>query len=102
MGDDEIKERFEATADLIQKIASAGEERHNREMAKLGAMIIQVHAQLRRAVRLSVEEARRERVRRREADERLDGSMRELAAAQLETERKLQAFLEGLRSGNGR
>jgi hypothetical protein len=96
MEDDEIKQRFEATADLIREVAVAAGQRHDREMGE-------IRAQLRRAVRLSVEEARRERVRRQQGDERLDGCITRLAAAQLETEHKLQSLIETLRpGGNGR
>ena len=45
---------------------------------------------LRRAVRLSVQEARAERKKRREADERLDLKMDQLASSQLLTEEKFQ------------
>jgi len=92
---DELKRRFEAKADLIREMAVAAEERHDREMGE-------IRAGLRRAVRLSVEEARRERVRRQEGDERLDGHITKLAAAQLETEHKLQSLIDALRpGGNG-
>jgi hypothetical protein len=64
---------------------------------------------LSRAIRLAVEEARRERARRRELDERVDRSRSEmeeaiarLAAAQLVTEEKLQRFLEGRTGTNGK
>jgi len=92
VSEDELKRRFEATADLIREIALAAEERHDREMGE-------IRAQLGRAVRLSVEEARRERVRRQEGDERLDGYITKLAAAQLETEHTLQSLIDALRSG---
>jgi len=92
VSEDELKRRLEATADLIREIALAAEERHDREMGE-------IRAQLGRAVRLSVEEARRERVRRQEGDERLDGYITKLAAAQLETEQKLQSLIDALRSG---
>src|SRR4051794_6511476 len=54
------------------------EERHTLEMA-------QIRQELRRGIRLSVEEARRERVRRKE-----------LAAAQALTEQKLQQLIDSL------
>jgi hypothetical protein len=95
VSDDDIKRRFEATADLIREMAVAAEERHDKEMGE-------IRAELRRAVRLSVEEARRERVRRQEADERLDGYITKLAAAQLETDHSLQLLIHALRpGGNG-
>src|SRR5437763_13676617 len=54
------------------------DERHALEMA-------QIRQELRRGIRLSVEEARRERVRRQE-----------LAAAQALTEQKLQQLIDSL------
>ena len=52
--------------------------------------IAQINEILRRAVRLAVQEARAERKRRREADERLDRKMDQLASSQLLTEEKLR------------
>ena len=73
----------------------AAENRHDREVAE-------IRAELRRGVRLSIEDARRERVRRQEADERLDGYITKLAAAQLETDHSLQSLIDALRpGGNG-
>jgi hypothetical protein len=62
------------------------EERHDKEMAE-------IRAELRRAVRLSIEEQRRERVRRQELTKKLS----ELAVAQALTEQELKAFIESLR-----
>jgi hypothetical protein len=59
------------------------EETHNREMG-------QIRAELRRGVRLAVEEARAERKRRKEEAERL-------AAAQALTEQKLQQLIDSLK-----
>ena len=73
----------------------AAENRHDKQMAE-------IRAELRRGVRFSVEDARRERVRRQEADERLDGYTTKLAAAQLETDHSLQSLIHALRpGGNG-
>ena len=64
---------------------------------------------LTRAVRLAVEEARRERARRRDLEERTERARQEmeqaitrLAAAQLVTEEKLQRFLEWRSGSNGK
>lgn len=68
---------------------------------------------LSRAIRLAVEEARRERARRRELEERTEKAHREmeerieqyitrLSAAQLVTEEKLQRFLEWRSGQNGK
>ena len=77
--------------------AAANTKRHDREIAE-------IRATLRRAIRLSVEEQRRERVRRQE----LDGKITQLASAQLlneEATRNLQAamerFLDRWRDGGG-
>jgi hypothetical protein len=65
------------------------------------------------AVRLAIREARNERLKRREMDARFtaaqsasyekqsafDEKMTQLAAAQLVTEEKLQAFIEAMRQG---
>jgi hypothetical protein len=58
---------------------------------------------LRRAIRLSVEEQRRERERRRQMAAEIQEQMRELREAQKVTETKLQAFIDSMRQGgNGR
>jgi negative regulator of replication initiation len=59
------------------------EETHNREIG-------QIRAELRRGVRLAVQESRAERKRRKEEDERL-------AAAQALTEKRLQQLIDSLR-----
>src|SRR5438046_2677334 len=76
----------------------------NREMSV-------IQCQLRRAIALSVCEARAERAKRRELDEKIsqiaaaqqaaDEKITQLAAAQLVTEEKLQRFLNS-RGGNGK
>jgi hypothetical protein len=69
------------------------------EQGKLtDARLDRISERLDRAVRLSVREARSERNKRRELDEK----MTQLAAAQLITEEKLQGLIEALkRGGNG-
>jgi len=69
-------------------------ERHDREMAEFRHEMAGLRAELRRAVRLSVEEARRERERRHEMSADLKQSITELAAMQKTTEEKLQRFLD--------
>jgi hypothetical protein len=66
-----------------QAQAEAHFARHDRQIAQINTI-------LRRAVRLAVQEARGERKRRREADERLDLKMDQLASSQLLTEEKLR------------
>lgn len=77
--------------------------RHDGDIAKINEI-------LRRAVRLAVQEERAERKRRREADERLDLKMDQLASSQLLTEEKLRMlgdkidkFVDDMRhpGGNG-
>ncbi len=102
MSDDQIIRRFEAVAELIREVALAGEERHDREMAEIREEIRKGREELRRAIRLGIEEARAERRRRREGDDRLDSAISKLAAAQLVTEEKLQRFIDSMRrGGNG-
>src|SRR5580658_127920 len=72
--------------------------------------IAETNTILRRAIRLAVQEARTERKRRREADERLDLKMDQIASAQLLNEEmvrnlgaKMDRFVEDMRhpGGNG-
>jgi hypothetical protein len=82
------------------------EKRHDREMEDIRREGRAFRADLRRAVALGVREARHERKRRQELDERIT----QLAAAQLVTEEKVQnlstsvdAFINSMRSGgNGK
>jgi two-component sensor histidine kinase len=59
-------------------------------LAKHDGDIVKINEILRRAVRLAVQEARAERKRRREADERIDLKMDQIASAHLLSEEKLQ------------
>jgi len=77
--------------------------RHDGDIAKINEI-------LRRAVRLAVQEARAERKRRGEADQRLDLKTDQLASSQLLTEERLRMlgdkidrFLDDMRrpGGNG-
>jgi len=112
---DRLVERHEALTQNVELLEerqiaaeerqAAAEERHNREMGEIRGV-------LRHAVALSVREARNERKRRRELDEKIT----QLAASQLVTEEQLRelketvrqlsvtwdAFIESLRrGGNG-
>jgi hypothetical protein len=62
--------------------------------ARNEAEIAHTNLILRRAVKLAVQEARAERRKRREADERLDVKMDQLASSQLLTEEKLRLLGE--------
>ena len=88
-------DRFDASMDRAKERADLADKRADRTDARLD-----------RAIRLVVREARNERVKRRELDEKLT----QLAAAQVVTEEKMQtlqasvqAFIDSMRSGgNGR
>ncbi|MGA2594278.1 MAG: hypothetical protein ABSH32_30635 [Bryobacteraceae bacterium] len=83
----------------------AAEERHEREMADIRREAVTMRTDLRRAFAMGVREARTERSRRRELDEKIG----QVAAAQLITEEKVQAlsgkmdaFIDSMRrGGNG-
>jgi uncharacterized membrane-anchored protein YjiN (DUF445 family) len=81
---------------------SAAEERHDREMEDIRREGRAFRSDLRRAFAMGVREARNERKRRQELDEKIT----QLAAAQLVTEEKLQnlsgtvnAFINSMRNG---
>jgi uncharacterized membrane-anchored protein YjiN (DUF445 family) len=111
-----IDERLEALAHSLELLAhlhtdaeerqAAAEERHDREMEDIRREGRAMRSDLRRAFAMGVREARNERKRRQELDEKI----MQLAAVQLITEEKLQdlshtvnAFIDSLRSGgNGR
>jgi len=71
-------------------------EQHGQMMADHDREIAEIRQGLGRAVKLSVQNARSERKRREELDQKVT----QLAAAQLVTEELLQAFLR--RGGNGK
>jgi membrane protein involved in colicin uptake len=87
-------------ADAAKHEAAAA--KHEADAAKHRAEMDEIRGILRRAIRLSVQEARNERRKRREGDESLRQTMDELAAAQKATEQSLRAFIDSLRrGGNG-
>ncbi len=78
-------------------------------LAAMAEQHLKLRQDLNRAVRLGIQEARAERRRRREMDERLDAKIAvldekitQLAAAQLVTEEKLQRLIDFQQGGNGR
>ena len=75
------------------------EERSDRAHAQHGIEMAEIRSELRRAVRLSIQESRNERKRRQEMGQEFDNKITQLAAAQLENEELLKAFLK--RGGNG-
>jgi uncharacterized protein YqfA (UPF0365 family) len=87
--------RFDAQMEQIGAKLDASSERAEREIA-------QIRAELRRAVRLSIQEARTERKRRKEEDAKLAAADAKLAAGQEALQRSLQAFIDSLKqSRNG-
>jgi hypothetical protein len=83
--------------DLLVDQQIGMEERHDREIADIRAVAASTRLELRCGIRLSVEEQRRECVRR----QALDDGITKLAAAQVVTEEKLQKLIDSLRkNGN--
>jgi hypothetical protein len=103
--------RFDARAEEQQARADAQQARFDAQMASITAKQDRVsdlqgktEAALRRAIRLSVVEHRRERVRRREADLKLaeadatlSQKIAELTTEQALTQRSLRAFIDSLK-----
>jgi hypothetical protein len=74
-------------------------EQHDRMHADNARDIAEMNKTLRRAIRLGVEDARRQRKRNLEFDQK----MTQIAAAQVVTEEKLQGLIDALRGGgNGK
>jgi len=73
-------------------------ERHEQWLEQHERTMRRIDERLDRAVRFCVREARSERIRRRELDEKIT----QLAAAQLVTEEKLQGLIEALKGGGNR
>jgi hypothetical protein len=104
-----LEQQAQAAAIRIQHEADIA--RIDLELRRVDLELQRVDLRLRRGIRLAVQEARNERKRRREADERLALTMDRLASSQLVTEEKLRAlgdkidkFVDGLQhpGGNGR
>jgi len=99
-----IDERLEKLTERHEALTQSV-ELHEREMAEIRREGALMRTDLRRAFAMGVREARNERRRRRELDEKIG----QLAAAQLITEEKLQglygkmdAFIDSMRrGGNG-
>lgn len=102
----------EKTIEFILQMQAQAEVEHaqfrerqakfDEQLQKIAFDGARTEATLRRAIRLGVQEARRERQRRQELDQRFNDQMAQLAAAQRVTEQKLQGLIESLnRRGNG-
>ena len=98
-GQPSFEEKIQAIRETLELVASMHLEAEKRH-AKAEQEIAEIRATLRRAIRLAVQEARAERKRRKEADDRLSEEMTKLAAAQRMTEEALRRFIE--RGTNGR
>src|SRR5262249_30043441 len=93
-----------------QAAAAVWQAKTEENMAEFSDGLKRLDRRLTRAVRLAVREARAERARRRELDDRLTASraafqeeFTKLAAAQRATEESLRAFIDSMRrGGNGR
>jgi len=69
-------------------------DRIERDLESVARDRAKTERTLRRAIALGVQEARRQRARSRELDEKFDRKMDQLASAQLLTEEKLRAFID--------
>jgi hypothetical protein len=83
---------------------AASQERHDREIGEIRQIIAatqeigrQTREELRRAVRLSVQEARAERKRRKEEDAKLAAADEKLAASQEDLRQTLKAFIDSMK-----
>jgi hypothetical protein len=88
--DEGIARHDEAIARHDEAIA-----RHDREIAEIRESQAKTENALRQAIRLSVQDARRQRTRNREFAE----GMAELRTAHAATEASLKAFIDGMRGG---
>jgi hypothetical protein len=102
---------LERAMDFLLEQQASSQARFDAQMSTISTKLDQVadqqtktEAALRRAIRLSVVEHRRERVRRREADLKLaeadatlNQKMAELSAESALTQRSLRAFLDSLK-----
>jgi hypothetical protein len=102
---------LERAMDFLLEQQASSQARFDAQMSTISTKLDQVadqqtktEAALRRAIRLSVVEHRRERVRRREADLKLaeadatlNQRMAELSAESALTQRSLRAFMDSLK-----
>jgi hypothetical protein len=95
-------EERQAEAEERQAKAEERQAKAEERQAKAEEHQERMDRRLSRAIRLAVAEARRERARRRELEDRIEIAITRLAAAQLVTEEKLQRFLEWRSGTNGK
>jgi hypothetical protein len=86
----ECQASTEARLQELAETSAANAARHDRQIAQINNI-------LRRAIRASVEEHRRERVRRQEMDKRFDEKITQLASAQLLNEGETQKLKAEIR-----
>src|SRR5262249_9809328 len=86
----QAEERMDKAEALHAREIHEARESHTRD-------IQEIRAELRRGIRMSIEEHRSERVRRQD----LDNKITQLAAAQLVTEEKRQRLIDALRPSAG-
>jgi len=82
-------QQFMSEPDLTSRV-----DRIERDLESVARDRAKTERTLRRAIALGVQEARRQRARSRELDEKFDRKMDQLASAQLLTEEKLRAFID--------
>jgi len=90
-----IDERLEAFTQTVELMAATQSEDHDRweeHAARHNRQMADIDRRLSRAIRNGIEEARRERQRRRETTSELDTKITQLAAAQLVTEERLASL----------
>ena len=107
-----LDERLEALTQSLELVApqqANAEKRHDREMEDIRREGRAMRTDLRRAFSMGVREARNQRRRSAELDEKitqataaLDEKITQLAAAQLVTEERLRAFIDSLHRGGNR
>ena len=97
---DRLDIKLRNISDILAETAASHAD-FEKGLQKLREDHEKTEAALRRAIRLGVREARAERERRRAGDQELKEMTRELRAAQLLTEEKLQRYLDSRTHHNG-
>jgi hypothetical protein len=94
----------ERTIEFLLEQQAASQGRSDAQMTEIRATLAETveigrrtREELRRAVRLSVQEARAERKRRKEEDARLAATDAKLAASQEALSQSLQAFIDSMK-----
>jgi len=93
----EQQSRFDSQMDRLSEFQIQAEERQASSEARHDTDMAAIRAELRRAVRFSVEESRREREQRH----KLAGTVSDLDANMAKLAATLQQFIESLKHKNG-